>query len=68
MTDYDAAKDKVSGKVKETAGKLTGDESTEAKGKAQQIAGDVKEKLGEAKDKVAEKFNDVVDKTMKKDD
>ncbi len=28
MTDYDAAKDKVSGKVKETAGKLTGDEST----------------------------------------
>ncbi|EKQ19194.1 hypothetical protein LCAUW1_2347 [Lacticaseibacillus paracasei] len=66
MTDYDAAKDKVSGKVKETAGKLTGDESTEAKGKAQQIAGDVKEKLGEAKDKVAEKFNDVVDKTKKK--
>ncbi len=61
MTDYDAAKDKVSGKVKETAGKLTGDESTEAKGKAQQIAGDVKEKLGE-------KFNDVVDKTKKKED
>ncbi|MDN5958809.1 MAG: CsbD family protein, partial [Lacticaseibacillus paracasei] len=31
-------------------------------------AGDVKEKLGEAKDKVAVKFNDVVDKTKKKED
>ncbi|HAJ55987.1 MAG TPA: CsbD family protein, partial [Lactobacillus sp.] len=39
MADFDAAKDKVSGKVKETAGKVTGDESTEAKGKTEQMVG-----------------------------
>jgi uncharacterized protein YjbJ (UPF0337 family) len=61
-------KTRLAARLKKPLVKLTGDESTEAKGKAQQIAGDVKEKLGEAKDKVAEKFNDVVDKTKKKED
>ncbi len=69
MADFDAAKDKVSGKVKETAGKVTGDESTEAKGKTEQMVGEAKEKLSDAKDKIAEKFNDVVDKAKgKKED
>ena len=66
MADFDATKDKVSGKVKEGAGKLTGDESTEAKGKAEQMVGNAKEKLSDAKDKLAEKFNDVVDKSKEK--
>lgn len=43
---------KVVGKVKEMAGKLTGNERLEAEGKAQQVGGTVQGKVGEAKDTV----------------
>ncbi|MFD1432750.1 CsbD family protein [Lacticaseibacillus yichunensis] len=76
MTDFDAMKDKVVGKVKETAGKVSGDEKLEAKGKAEQMAGEAKDKAAELKkkaedatddatDKVAKKFNDAVDSSKK---
>ena len=38
----DATKDKVSGKVKETTGKVTGDEKLEAKGKTEGLMGKLK--------------------------
>lgn len=72
MADLDGMKDKVVGKVKETAGKATGNEKLEAKGKAQGLKGEAKNKVADAKHKaekkadsltehVADKFNDVVD-------
>ena len=47
----DAMKDKVTGKVKEGAGKLTGDAKTEGEGKSEQLQGKVKEGVNDAKDK-----------------
>ena len=43
-------KDQVKGKVNETAGKATGDDSQELKGKVQQEAGKLKEKAEDLKD------------------
>ena len=54
MADKDAIYDRVAGKVKETAGKVTGDKETETEGKLQSIEGKVAEKFGEVKDEVAE--------------
>jgi uncharacterized protein YjbJ (UPF0337 family) len=55
-------KERVEGKAKELEGKITGDESREAEGRAQGKVGEVKEKADEAwedlKDKVGELFND----------
>lgn len=69
----DATKDKTSGKIKETAGKITGDEKLEAKGKAEGIVGKAKEGLENLKDKaadlaedVSEKFNEKMDSTKHK--
>jgi uncharacterized protein YjbJ (UPF0337 family) len=38
--------DRAKGKARETAGKVTGKRTTQAKGKAQQLKGHAKEKLG----------------------
>jgi uncharacterized protein YjbJ (UPF0337 family) len=55
-------KDQVEGAIKEQAGKLTDDESTELEGKAQKHK-------GEAKDAIAGKLNDADDAlTREKDD
>ena len=43
--------DQLKGKGKEYAGKVTGDEDTEAEGKGDQMKGKVKEKVGDVKDK-----------------
>ncbi len=52
----EGAKDKVAGSVKETIGKVTGNERTEAEGKVQKNAGKVRGKVGEAKDSVRDTF------------
>lgn len=44
-----ATGDKVEGKVKEVAGKVTGNKDTEAEGKGQHLTGKVEEKLVDAK-------------------
>ncbi len=44
--------DQTKGKVKEQAGKLGGDRSTEIGGKVDQIKGKVKEGLGEVKEEL----------------
>ncbi len=41
--------DQVIGKIKETAGKLTGDRRTEIDGQVQQIKGKAEEKIGDLK-------------------
>jgi uncharacterized protein YjbJ (UPF0337 family) len=50
-------KDKVVGKIKETAGKVTDNQEIELKGKLQYQKGDLKEKLDQVKDNIAEKVN-----------
>ena len=49
--DMDGKGDEMKGKVKETAGKMTGDRSTEAGGKMDQMKGKAKEMAGDIKDK-----------------
>lgn len=46
--------DKFAGKVKESAGDLTGDKDLKAEGKKQQVAGDVKNAGQSVKDKAEE--------------
>lgn len=43
--------DKITGKAKEVAGKVRGDEELEAEGKAQQLKGKVGEAADDAKDR-----------------
>ena len=59
MADKDAIYDRVAGKVKETAGKVTGDKETETEGKLQSIEGKIAEKADDVKDEVVEKADDV---------
>ncbi|WP_125705113.1 CsbD family protein [Lacticaseibacillus daqingensis] len=66
MTDFDSLKDKVVGKVKETAGKLTNNEQLEAKGKAEQLKDEAAQKADEVTDKVKDKVDDVADDAAKK--
>lgn len=53
MADHDriegAAKN-MGGKIKETAGKVTGDEKLKAEGRADQVAGKVQNAVGGVKD------------------
>ncbi len=46
-------KDKVTGKLKETEGKMTGDKDRESQGKNQKDWGKVKDKARDAKEKVS---------------
>lgn len=47
---FDAKSDKATGKIKETAGDLTGDERLEAEGKGDQGKGHLKEAAENVKD------------------
>lgn len=60
--------DKLTGSIKETTGKLTGNEELEAKGKVEQIVGNLKERAEDVKDAVGEQVNDVLDKVKDKTD
>jgi len=52
---------KFEGKVKETAGKLTGDDELKSEGKTQHAAGKAEDKLDDAKDKAKGVGNAVKD-------
>jgi len=54
---WEGREDQLKGKGKEVAGKVTGDEDTEAEGKGEQMKGKVKETYGETKEKVKEVFD-----------
>lgn len=51
--------DKLEGKTKETAGKLTGDKDLEQEGKADQAVGAAKGRLDDASEWADEKLDDV---------
>lgn len=46
--------EQAKGKIKELAGKITGDSKTEAEGKADQLKGKVQNAIGGIKDKLRE--------------
>jgi uncharacterized protein YjbJ (UPF0337 family) len=48
----EGATDKIKGRVKETAGAVTGDDKLKREGKIDRGAGTVKDKVGETADKV----------------
>ena len=50
-------KDEVKGRAKQAAGVLTGDKDLERQGKADRIAGAVKDKVDGARDWIAEKVH-----------
>lgn len=58
MADTPNNKDDAKGRVKEAAGKLTGDDDLEREGKVDRAVGGVKD----AVDSAADKVKDVVDK------
>jgi uncharacterized protein YjbJ (UPF0337 family) len=49
---------KVSGSIKEAAGKVTGDTKTQAEGHAEKTAGHVQNAVGSAKDTVRDTLKD----------
>ncbi len=53
----DGSKDDLKGRVKESAGALTGDDSLKNEGKVDQASGTVKDKIGDASDKVKDVVN-----------
>ena len=50
--------DQAKGKIKEVAGKMTGDAKLETEGKAQQVAGKMRNTIGGIKDSVKEAVED----------
>ena len=50
--------DQAKGKVKEVAGKVTGDTKLETEGKADQVKGKVQNTIGGMKDSIKEAIND----------
>lgn len=54
--------DKITGKVKEAAGDLTGDDDLKAEGKADHAGGEVKDKIDDVKDKAGDLVDGIKDK------
>ena len=59
--------DQASGRVKEAAGTLTGNDDLKNEGKVDRKGGEAKQKVGEAADKVGDAVNKVTDKVKGKD-
>jgi uncharacterized protein YjbJ (UPF0337 family) len=55
------ATNQVTGKIKEEAGRLTGDRSTQAKGAAREVKGKVQQGVGDAKESLRQ---DKLDRDM----
>ncbi len=62
MKNLNNSKDRLMGKLKETAGKLTDNEEMEFRGKLQNMKSEIGEKLEDIKEDVLEKSNDLIDK------
>lgn len=62
----EGAGDQLKGAAKEAAGNITDDKSLENEGKANQLLGDVKEKLSDAGDAIKDKANEVAAKVEDK--
>lgn len=57
----------VGGEIQEQAGKLTGNESQEAKGHAREMEGKIQKNVGDAKEAVKDVANDI-ERDIKRDD
>ena len=70
--DINHSKNKFAGKAKEVAGKISGNEQLELKGKIQSSKADLKKKVNvknkveDIKEDIAEKLNDRIDKNKKR--
>ena len=70
--DPDYTKNKLAGQIKEAAGKITGNEQLELKGKIQTSKADLKksvkisDRIEDVKEKIAGSINDKIDKNKKK--
>ncbi len=53
--------DKITGRVKQAAGDLTGDEDTKRQGRQEERKGEVKEEAAEAENKAADKRAEAAD-------
>ena len=62
----DNAKNKVVGEIKEAAGKMTGNEQLELKGKIQSSKADLKIKVNHVKEDIADTYNHAIGKKGKK--
>lgn len=60
--------DKLQGSAKELAGKMTGNDELEAKGKAQQVVGNLKDRAEDMKEAAGKKLNGVLDDAKTKTD
>jgi len=58
--------DKMKGSMKEFAGKVTGNEELEARGKVDQIKGDLKDRADDAKQAVSDKASELREKAGEK--
>lgn len=58
--------DKLSGKAKQAAGKVTDDKKLQAEGHAEEAKGTLKDKLNDVVDTVSEKVDDVKEKFDRK--
>ncbi|OFP37133.1 MULTISPECIES: CsbD family protein [unclassified Corynebacterium] len=63
---FDEKADQLKGKAKEAAGEVTDNEKLSNEGKADQLSGDVREKLEDAGEAVKDKFNEVAGKVQDK--
>ena len=66
MADFEATADQLKGKGKEALGNLTEDKGLENEGKADQLAGQVREKVSEVGEAAKDKFNEVAGKVQDK--
>ena len=53
--------DQATGRIKEAAGSLTGDDDLRREGKVERASGEIKEKAGDAVDKVKDTIKKVTD-------
>ena len=63
---FENTTDKIAGEIKEAAGKITGNEQLERKGKIQSSKADLKIKVNDVKEDIANAINHAFDKKGRK--
>ncbi len=58
--------DRISGRAKQAAGDLTGDEELEREGEVEEKSADIKDGIGDVADKAREKVDDAVDSVKRR--
>lgn len=58
-------KNQIAGKIRETKGRITGEETEELAGKLQQVQGKIQSKVGRVRTKIRSQVNEAIDKARK---